>query len=151
MKTLIKILASGLGTGYSPIASGTAGAMLGAFLYWFIFPHNGIFLVCVSLAVFLISIPISAEAEKIYNKKDDSRIVIDEIVGMWVSLILLPYKIKILLAAFVLFRIADVIKPFYIRDSQKLPGGWGVVLDDVFAGILTNLILQIALRIFHLF
>jgi len=143
MKILIKIIASGLGTGYSPLASGTAGSLLALILYWFVFPHSTIFLGLVLIPVFIISIPVSTAAEKIYGKKDDSRIVIDEIVGYWVSVIFLPYSIKAALIAFFLFRIFDVIKPFYIRRSQNLPGGWGVVLDDVFAGILTNLILQI--------
>ena len=149
MKTIIKILASGLGTGYSPIASGTAGSALAALLYWFVFPHNSIFLLIVLLPIFVVSIPVSTGAEKIYGKKDDSHIVIDEIVGYWVSVIFLPYSIKLALAAFIIFRIADVIKPFYIRESQKFPGGWGVVLDDVFAGVLTNLILQAAVRLFN--
>ena len=149
MKTIIKVLASGFGTGYSPVASGTAGSALAALLYWFVFPHNSIFLLIVLLAVLVISIPVSTEAEKLFGKKDDSRIVIDEIVGYWFSVIFLPYSIKLAVAAFILFRIADVIKPFYIKKSQNLPGGWGVVLDDVFAGILTNLILQAAVRLFN--
>ena len=146
MKTIIKVLASGLGTGYSPVASGTAGTALAALLYWFVFPHNSIFVLFVLLPVLAVSIPISTEAEKLFGKKDDSRIVIDEIVGYWFSVIFLPYSIKLAVAAFILFRVGDVIKPFYIKKSQNLPGGWGVVMDDVFAGILTNLILQAAVR-----
>ncbi|MCX5781369.1 MAG: phosphatidylglycerophosphatase A [Elusimicrobia bacterium] len=150
MRTIVLLLASGFGTGYSPIASGTVGSALAALLYWFVFPKNYLIVFLISVAAFIISIPVSTEAEKIYGKKDDSHIVIDEIVGFWISVLFLPYSFKILIAAFFLFRLFDVIKPFYIRNAQKLPGGWGVVMDDIFAGILTNMILQIAVRIFHL-
>ncbi len=143
MRLIIKAIASGFGTGYSPFASGTAGSLLAAVIYWFIIPHNYITLGLVLFITLAISIPLSSAAEKIYGKKDHSHIVIDEIVGFWVSVIFLPYSIKITVLAFFLFRIFDVIKPLYIRKSQNLPGGWGVVLDDVFAGILTNLILQL--------
>ncbi len=148
MKTLVLLLASGFGTGYSPIAPGTAGSALAALLYWFIFPRDQLVVFLITAVTFAFSIPVAGRAEKIYGKKDSPHIVIDEFVGFWMSVIFLPYSVNLLVAAFLLFRLFDVIKPFYIRDAQRLPGGWGVVMDDFFAGVLTNVILQIAARIF---
>jgi phosphatidylglycerophosphatase A len=144
MNLLVKILASGLGTGYSPFASGTAGSALAALIYWVCFPRSQWIALGIILAVLILSIPVSTAAEKLYGKKDDSHIVIDEVIGMWLSVIFMPHSLKLLLAAFVIFRIMDVIKPFFIRDTQRLPGGWGIVADDFFAGIATNLMIQAA-------
>lgn len=75
--------------------------------------------------------------------KDSSRVVIDEAAGMGISLLLLPVEWKYLLTAFVLFRFFDILKPLYIRKLESFPGGWGVMLDDVLAGLYTNLLLHI--------
>jgi phosphatidylglycerophosphatase A len=143
MKSLItKILASGFGTGYFPVASGTWGSALAALIYWTVFARNSAALLSTAVLIVL-SLPVSTSAEKLYGKKDDSHIVIDEFVGMWVSLLFLPHSLYFLAASFLLFRVFDVIKPFFIRRIQTLPGGWGVVADDFFAGLLTNIVLQI--------
>ena len=74
---------------------------------------------------------------------DPGIIVIDEFVGQWISLLFLPRILWIYVAAFMLFRIFDILKPFPANDSQKLKHGWGVMIDDVIAGIYTNLVLQL--------
>jgi len=140
---LVKIAASGLGTGYSPIASGTAGSLLAAVIWWFLPESLGVKLIVLCI-VTAASVPISTAAELLYGKKDDSRIVIDEVVGMWLSLLLLPHTLKYFAAAFFFFRLFDVIKPFGIRKIQELRGGWGIVADDFFAGILANIVVKLA-------
>lgn len=76
--------------------------------------------------------------------KDSSKVVLDEVAGMAISLCCLPRDWKWMLSAFLLFRVLDITKPlYYIRKSEKLPGGWGVMADDVIAGVYTVIILQI--------
>lgn len=81
------------------------------------------------------------------NKKDASCIVIDEVCGMLLSLIFLPYNIKIVVLAFILFRILDALKPFPLDRLQRLKGGPGIMADDLVAGLYTNIILQIVLKL----
>ncbi|MCX5778323.1 MAG: phosphatidylglycerophosphatase A [Elusimicrobia bacterium] len=146
MNTLIRFIATGFGSGYMPIASGTWGSAVGMLLAWFFFDYTPIAVV-LTAAVFALSIPVATRAEKFFGKKDDGRIVIDEIVGYWISVLFLPHTFAVYAAAFFLFRLFDVLKPLGIRSSQNLPGGWGIVIDDVLAGILTNALLQILVRV----
>jgi phosphatidylglycerophosphatase A len=74
--------------------------------------------------------------------KDSYRVVIDEVAGMWVGMLLVPITGPRLLAGLVLFRFFDIVKPLFIRKMEQLPGGVGVMMDDVLAGLYTNLLLQ---------
>jgi phosphatidylglycerophosphatase A len=93
------------------------------------------------IALLALSIYVAGQAEKIYQKKDDQRIVIDEIIGLQITMLPVVINVLNLCAGFVLFRIFDILKPFPIGNLQKLPGGWGVVIDDVAAGIYAGVIL----------
>lgn len=94
-----------------------------------------------------IAVPIAGEAEKLFNRKDSGRIVIDEMVGLLVTMFLIPWSTKGMVTGFVLFRLMDIVKPFPIRKLESsMKGGWGVVLDDVAAGIYANIALRLALR-----
>jgi phosphatidylglycerophosphatase A len=75
--------------------------------------------------------------------KDSYRVVIDEVAGMFISVLFVPVVWKWLLIGFVLFRFFDIAKPFFIRRMEALKGGWGVMFDDVLAGIYANVVLQI--------
>ena len=79
--------------------------------------------------------------------KDSYRVVIDEVAGMWVSLLFVPITAPRLLAGLVLFRFFDIAKPWYIRKMEELPGGVGVMMDDVLAGVYANALLQIGLQL----
>jgi len=83
----------------------------------------------------------SSVMEHIWGK-DPSKVVIDEVAGMAVGLLFLPVNITCLLTAFILFRFFDILKPLYIRKSESLPAGWGIMVDDIHAGIYTNILLQ---------
>jgi phosphatidylglycerophosphatase A len=97
----------------------------------------------------LLAVYASGEAERIFARKDSPRIVIDEIVGLLWSLALVGPTIGRIVLAFFLFRIFDIVKPPPARWCQdRLPGGWGVVLDDVAAGVWANVALQVALYFF---
>jgi phosphatidylglycerophosphatase A len=143
-------LATGLGAGYSPFAPGTAGALLAAALYW-VFPDPSLglggipLLLVVVVAGFFLGVWASEHAEKAYGH-DSGRIVIDEIVGMWIVMLWVPKTWKLLVVGFLLCRFFDIVKPFPAGRSQSLRGGWGVMIDDVVAGVYGNLVLQVVWR-----
>jgi len=133
-------LASGLFLGLIPFAPGTFGSLLGIPLHW-LFSHLPIFLGICSLGfVVLISVWISGRAELLLGNKDPSQIVIDEVVGMAVALAGAPLEPSLVIIAFLFFRFFDIWKPFPIRYiDRSFPGGWGIVFDDVAAGVMANL------------
>lgn len=89
---------------------------------------------------------IAGQAERIFNKKDARCIVIDEVSGILLSLIFIPYDIKLVITAFCLFRILDAIKPYPADRLQRYKGSIGIMSDDILAGLYTNIILQLVLR-----
>jgi phosphatidylglycerophosphatase A len=100
--------------------------------------------------LFALGILFSAEAEKIYKRKDPRMIVIDEVCGMMLSLFLVPYNIWIVALGFVLFRTFDIIKPPPAKRIEKFSGAFGVMFDDIIAAIYTNFILQVTCRILNI-
>jgi len=107
-----------------------------------------LYLVSVSVLT-LLAVYASGEAERIFDRKDSPRIVIDEIVGLLWSLAFVGPTIGRIMLAFFLFRFFDIVKPPPARWCQdRLPGGWGVVMDDVAAGIWANAVLILALKFF---
>lgn len=148
----IDIIASGLYTGYFPIASGTVASVLAMGIYYLISPLNNlsVFLLGYILTLSggtLIGIITATEAEKMYGEKDSHKIVIDEIVGYMFAMFLVPTTLVNMIAVFFIFRIFDVIKPGPIRKMEKLEGGMGVMLDDILSGICTCIVMHIALFI----
>ena len=132
--------AAGGGVGLIPRIPGTAGALLALGIYFSVpYPGNTAYLVAV-LVLFLLGIPLSTWVEKRSGRRDDPRIVWDEMVGMWVALYALPPGWYFPLAAFVLFRVFDVWKPF----GEPAPRGFGIMLDDLLAGVSANISIQLA-------
>jgi len=145
-RTAILTIASGLGTGYSPFAPGTAGSLLGLLLVWLLSGATGLggyWYPALTVLLFFIGVWASGHAEVIYGKKDCGKIVIDEVVGMFVTLYLLPAAPLYFVSGFILFRFFDILKPFPAsRIDQRLGGGLGVMLDDVAAAVYANLCLH---------
>ena len=133
---LIRSTAS-LSTGAGFIGTLVGVATLGAL------PSEGVPALVVLAGAFCFSVGVTDYAEQFLRRKDDPRIILDEWVGYWFAMAFLPRSWPFLFAAFVLFRILDVWKPLGIRHLSHAPGGWGVVIDDVAAGLGVNLILQI--------
>jgi phosphatidylglycerophosphatase A len=131
----IKFLACGFGSGLAPIAPGTFGTLAGVPICLLCLPLPWFLRLLLVLALTALSVYVAGRAEEIYSKKDDQRIVIDEIIGFQVTMLPLTITALHIFAGFVLFRIFDILKPFPLQYLQNLPGGWGVVLDDVGAGI----------------
>lgn len=102
-------------------------------------------LVLSALAVWSAQAMAEAHAQTTAGKIDPQEVVIDEVVGMAVTLAFVPLDLKTIGLGFLLFRIFDVAKPFPVRRFEKLPGGWGIVMDDVMAGIYANLCLRVVL------
>ncbi len=140
----VVLLATGCYAGYIPIASGTFGTLIAIPLCYVISmfgPFQGLLVIAVFSGF---AVWISGEAEKVFKKKDSGFIVIDEMAGLLVTLFLIPWSARSVVIGFFLFRLVDIAKPFPIRRLEtKLPGGWGVVCDDVLAGIYANVILRI--------
>jgi phosphatidylglycerophosphatase A len=138
---LITFLATGFGSGLAPFAPGTMGTLVGVVICLLCLPLPWPMRLLIVIALLALSIYVAGQAEKIYQKKDDQRIVIDEIIGLQITMLPVVINVLNLCAGFVLFRIFDILKPFPIGNLQKLPGGWGVVIDDVAAGIYAGVIL----------
>ena len=138
---LITFLATGFGSGLSPVAPGTVGTLVGVLICLLCLPMPPILRLLFVLTLLALSFYVAGQAEKIYQKKDDQRIVIDEIIGIQITMLPVAINVLNLFAAFVLFRIFDILKPFPVRNLQELPGGWGVVADDVGAGIYAGAIM----------
>ena len=145
---LITFLATGFGSGLAPFAPGTAGTLVGVLICLLCLPLPWHMRLLIVIALSALSIYVADQAEKIYQKKDDQRIVIDEIIGLQITMLPVAINILNLCAAFALFRIFDIWKPFPVKNLQGLPGGWGVVIDDVAAGIYAGLALWLLVYLF---
>ena len=143
-KKTVTILATGFFIGNMPVAPGTFGTVLGLPLCFLLSGLDLPFAILLSIIFVFFAIWIAHDAELILKKKDPGCIVIDEIAGIMVTFIGLPFNITTAVAGFLIFRLFDILKPFPIRHlERKLSGGAGVVLDDVAAGIYSNLSLRV--------
>jgi len=136
MNALAMVVATAGYIGYFPIAPGTAGSLAGlvvlAFVRWIGVPA---FEIATIIAVLLAGIWSASIAEQTLNRKDPGPVVIDEVLGMLITVALLPLSLTGVLVAFLLFRIFDVVKPFPARRLEALHGGAGIMLDDAVAGL----------------
>ncbi|MBP6335323.1 MAG: phosphatidylglycerophosphatase A [Bacteroidia bacterium] len=144
-----KLSATVFGVGYLPIAPGTWASLVSLGAWYLIFQYQSINpiwqIALISLSI-VIGLWSSIRLEKEWGK-DPSKIVIDEWAGMWITLAFLPVELKSLTLAFIVFRILDIWKPLFIRRAERFKGGWGVMMDDIFAGIIGNIFVRILLWI----
>ena len=146
----VMFIATGCYIGNISLAPGTFGSVLGLPICFFLSKTDLSIAVLLTLIGILCAVWIANEAEKILKTKDPGCIVIDEIAGIILTLFGLPFNIISVTAGFLVFRTLDIWKPYPIRFLEnKFSGGIGIVLDDVAAGILSNLILRILLRIVY--
>ena len=122
--------------GKLPIAPGSFGS-LGALVLWLLLPINCLVHCVVILIFFILGVYSSKIVAVELDDHDPPEVVIDEAVGMGISLFMLPHSMELYLIAFFIFRFMDIFKPSFIYHIQNLPGGWGIMLDDVLAGIFT--------------
>lgn len=146
----IILLATGFYTGYAPVVPGTFGTLVGIPIAFFLSLLGRTAATVILAVVILVSCWVADRAEKIYGMKDPNDIVIDEVVGYLVTVWLLPFTWFTVVAGFILFRVLDILKPFPIRKVEGwIPGGAGVVMDDVLAGVYGWIILHGILRLWH--
>lgn len=138
-----KVFASCFGVGKLPWFPGTWGSLLGLVLTWLLVPVS-FWGIVIWAAVLGFGAAVSRLAEGEYGH-DGRPIVIDEVFGMGLALLFVPKKIVYYVIAFVLFRLFDIVKPFPARQAEKLPFGWGVMVDDLVAGVYANVVVQMAI------
>ena len=122
--------------GKLPFAPGSWGS-LGALLLWLLLPVTFSVHLSVIIILFVLGVFSSSKIAKYLDDHDPSEVVIDEAVGMGISLFMLPHNFLLYLLSFILFRVFDILKPSFIYRIQNLSGGWGIMLDDVLAGLIT--------------
>lgn len=145
----IRLIGSALFTGYAPIASGTVGSAL-ALLIYMIPGFESPYIMMTALSIVFIGGTYVADRMEAYYGHDPAEVTIDEVVGMWFSLLLLPKEPFIFITGFFLFRFFDIIKPYPARKFDRMTGGFGIMMDDVIAGLYTNILLHAiaAVRLF---
>ncbi len=147
-----KAVGSVLGAGYSPIAPGTVGAFVALLVWWALdyfwvgFAEQGWWQGGLIAGSCILGTWSADRLEFVWGE-DPSKVVVDELAGMWISLFLLPVNWWTLGIGFFLFRLLDIFKPFGVKKAEDLPGGYGIMADDIFAGIYTNLVLQLLLAL----
>jgi phosphatidylglycerophosphatase A len=142
-----KIIATGFFSGYSPVVPGTAGSAVGLALYAVPGMEAPLILGIATVITFFLGVVTSNQMEQMLGE-DPPVVVVDEIVGMWISLLFLPKGILVALIAFVLFRIYDIVKPPPARQVEHFKNGWGIMLDDVFAGVYANISVRLIMLLF---
>ncbi len=151
MKSIYKAIASGAGSGYAPFAPGTVGSAVACgFIAALHAAAGSDTYLYQGLLILLLLLLIFAGMHAIHRLEgewphDAPRITVDEMAGMTLAMVAVPYSWHTLLGAFVLFRFFDILKPFGIRSLERLPNAWGVMLDDLLAGVFANIVMQVIL------
>jgi phosphatidylglycerophosphatase A len=148
MTALALALATALGVGYVPVAPGTFGSAVGLLL-WFALPASAPIQAAAILTLFVLGSWSGTVAERHFGRIDPGQVVIDEVMGMLITLFLVPVGWVGAAGAFFAFRLADVIKPFPAGRLERLPGGIGVMADDAMAAVYANLAVRLVLAAGH--
>ena len=144
MIKLHKLIATVFGIGYVEKGGGTLAAAV-CCIIWLLIPSSNFtnsLQVLLTIAISVLGVWSGKVAESMWGK-DSNKIVIDEVAGMMITLLFIPVQFKFVLAGLVLFRFFDIAKPLFIKKMELLPEGWGVMADDVLAGLYANILLQI--------
>jgi phosphatidylglycerophosphatase A len=139
---LALVFATGFGSGYSPFAPGTAGSAVGILFVWamsmFAWPGQ----IVLTIVVSVLSMVAADVAARAVGLKDPGIVVADEIAGMMVTMIAIPFTLKTVVLGFILFRVMDVLKPPPARQFEHFKGGIGIVADDLMAGVYAHIALR---------
>jgi phosphatidylglycerophosphatase A len=141
-------VATVFGIGYVPVAPGTFGSAVGL-LFWMVLPGSTLVQACTIVAMFVLGSITGNAAERHFGRIDPRQVILDEVMGMLITLFLNPVGWKGAFAGFLLFRATDVIKPYPANRLERLPGGVGVMADDAMAAVYANLLLKAALAFGH--
>ncbi len=144
MNVLAIALATALGAGYAPVAPGTFGSAVGLVLWWLL-PQSTAVQFAAILVVFALGSWSGSVAERHFKRTDPGHVVLDEVLGMQITLFLNPVGWVGALIGFLLFRVADIIKPYPANKLEALHGGFGIMADDAMAAVYSNIALRLVL------
>ena len=142
---LVKLLSTFFYIGYLPLAPGSMATIAGALIAYCLRDQIPAY-VLVFAAITACGFLVSDRMEKIVGQKDPTCIVIDEVSGVMIAFFLLPFSWPVIFTAFFLFRAFDMFKIYPVNKFEPMPGGVGVMMDDIVAGVYTNIVMQIAIR-----
>ena len=144
MRAIGVFVATGGYAGYAPVAPGTAGSLVGLGVYALVRWYGGPGLEAIVLsAVVAVGVWSATAGERYFGKTDPGHVVIDEVAGMLLTLLWLPVTWVGALVGFLAFRVFDIIKPFPAGAAERLPRGWGVMADDLVAGVYAHLVVRL--------
>ena len=142
-----KITSTSFGIGYIGKGAGTAAAVATCVVWYYAHADGFNFMPAIAATILITALGIwSGNVVESIWRKDHNRVVIDEVAGMCISLLWVPVTPLNILLGLILFRFFDIVKPLFIRKLEDLPGGWGVMFDDVLAGVYANILLQLIVR-----
>jgi len=142
-----RAVGTAFGSGYSPFAPGTAGSAVGLLLFWPLASLSWRWQLAAVGVLFLAGALAAGRVAEGVGHKDPGIVVVDEVVGQWVTLTALPFTPATAAIGFLLFRVMDVVKPWPARDLERVRGGWGIMADDVAAGVWAHLALRAGLAV----
>lgn len=143
---ILKPIATLFGLGYIPVMPGTFASATGLLLYLLIGRHANLYFAVTVIAVIL-GFYASDKARIFFAKDDPRQIVIDELCGILITYLFIPFKASNIIIGFILFRTWDILKIYPLKRLERLRGGWGIMLDDIAAALIANGILQVLNRV----
>ena len=145
---LVKMFSTFFYVGKFPAAPGSMASIVGALIY-FALLDNMVLYVILFLIITAVGFMVSGDMERITGQKDPSCVVIDEVSGVMIAFFLIPVHVKtvpIVITTYFLFRAFDMFKIYPVNKFEEMPGGQGIMMDDIFAGFYTNIVMHIAIR-----
>lgn len=139
------LVATAFGAGRSPLAPGTAGSAVGVLLFWPLASLSPAAQAAAILGLAVLGTVAGGRLASRLSSKDPGLVVVDEVAGQWLTLAALPFTPATAALGFLLFRAMDVLKPWPARDLERLPGGLGIMADDLAAGVYAHLLLRVVL------
>ncbi len=146
-KWIVQFFSTFFYLGYSPFAPGTVGTVGGIILFYLLSKFSPFIYFPFLLGLMIFSVWVSTKASCIFGETDPKQVVVDEVCGYLVTMFLIPPNLGNIILGFFLFRLFDIAKPPPVRSAERLPSGFGIVVDDIVAGMYSNIILQIITRV----
>lgn len=146
MKFVSKAISTFLGIGLFPLAPGTLASIITVFIYKYgLYKWNWPIMLLLFLLIYILGVIASSKYVSVSGVDDPSEVVIDEVLGQLIALFMLQPSWILVLSAFFLFRFFDIIKPLYIKKAENYSKGWGIMLDDIMAGIYASIIINVVI------
>lgn len=149
MKRVALVIATSGGAGYSPIAPGTAGSAVGAVLFWLTRAWPLVWQIALIAVISGVGTWAATIAARHFGREDPGEVVIDEVAGQLVTLVATGAGLFGTFLGFFVFRLFDVVKPWPVNRLERLPGGFGIMADDLLAGIFGNVVLRLVALVHH--